>query len=68
MITNFIFRKVIMFLLNFFVMNAIAEECFYKLLWIKKMFNKILFSDKEYLDRIERHYDQFKKTLKTISN
>lgn len=29
------------------------------------MFNKILFSDKEYLNRITKHYDQFKKTLKT---
>ena len=32
---------------------------------ILRMFNKILFSDKEYLNRITKHYDQFKKTLKT---
>ena len=32
---------------------------------ILRMFNKILFSDKEYLSRIIKHYDQFKKTLKT---
>ena len=31
---------------------------------ILRMFNKILFSDKEYLSRIIKHYDQFKKTLK----
>lgn len=33
---------------------------------ILRMFNQILFSDKEYLKRITKHYDQFKKTLKTI--
>jgi len=32
---------------------------------ILRMFNRILFSDKEYLNRIIKHYDQFKKTLKT---
>jgi len=32
---------------------------------ILKMFDKILFSDKKYLARIEKHYNQFKKTLKT---
>lgn len=32
---------------------------------VLKMFNQILFSDKEYLDRIEKHYGQFKKILKT---
>lgn len=32
---------------------------------ILRMFNKLLFSDKEYLDRITKHYDLFKKTLKT---
>lgn len=31
---------------------------------VLKMFNTILFSDKEYLNRITKHYDQFKKTLK----
>lgn len=31
---------------------------------VLKMFNKVLFSDKEYLNRITKHYDQFKKTLK----
>jgi hypothetical protein len=30
---------------------------------IFKLFNKILFSDKAYLARIERHYNQFKKML-----
>jgi|AntRauTorcE11898_2_1112593.scaffolds.fasta_scaffold03083_6 hypothetical protein len=35
---------------------------------VLKMFNKILLSDIEYLDRIKKHYDQFKKTLKTISD
>ncbi|NEW81742.1 MAG: hypothetical protein GZ094_05200 [Mariniphaga sp.] len=35
---------------------------------VLKMFYKILFSDKVYLDRIEKHYDQFKKALKTISD
>jgi hypothetical protein len=35
---------------------------------VLKMFYKILFSDIEYLNRIEKHYDQFKKTLKTISD
>ena len=35
---------------------------------ILRMFNKILFSDKEYLSRIIKHYDQFKKTLKTKRN
>ncbi len=32
---------------------------------IFRMFNKILFTDKEYLNRIAKHYDQFKITLKT---
>jgi hypothetical protein len=35
---------------------------------VLKMFNKILFSDKEYLNRITKHYDQFKKTLKAQRN
>lgn len=30
---------------------------------ILKLFNKILFMDKAYLARIERHYNQFKKML-----
>jgi len=36
--------------------SEISEE-------ILMMFKKILFSDQEYLDRIERHYDQFRKNL-----
>ena len=32
---------------------------------ILRMFNKILLSDKEYLNRITKHYNQFKNTLKT---
>ena len=35
---------------------------------VLKMFNRILFSDKEYLNRITKHYDQFKKTLKAQRN
>jgi len=32
---------------------------------ILKMFNKLLLTDKEYLKRITKHYEQFKKALKT---
>ena len=35
---------------------------------VLKMFDKILFSDKKYLDRIERHYNRFKKRLKKIND
>lgn len=32
---------------------------------ILQMFKKLLFTDKEYMDRIQRHYRQFKMQLKT---
>jgi hypothetical protein len=32
---------------------------------VLKMFNAILFSDKEYLNRIEKHYNEFKMSLKS---
>jgi molybdopterin-biosynthesis enzyme MoeA-like protein len=35
---------------------------------ILKMFNEVLFSDKDYLARIEKHYKQFKKKLETMNN
>jgi len=35
---------------------------------ILKMFDSLLFSDKIYLDRIERHYNRFKKRLKKIND
>lgn len=35
---------------------------------ILKMFNKILLTDKMYMNRIKKHYDQFKKTLRTNRN
>ena len=35
---------------------------------ILNMFNKVLFTDKYYLDRIENHYNQFKKALDTIND
>ncbi len=34
---------------------------------VLKMFYKILFTDEKYLHRIEKHYNQFKRALKTIS-
>lgn len=35
---------------------------------VLKMFDKTVFSDKEYLDRIEKHYNRFKKRLKKIND
>jgi hypothetical protein len=32
---------------------------------VLKMFNAILFSDKEYIDRIKKHYDEFKINLRS---
>lgn len=32
---------------------------------VLKMFNQILFSDKDYIDRIKKHYNEFRTRLKT---
>ncbi len=41
--------------------TAISDRVF-------NMFNSLLFPDKDYLDRIERHYYQFRMVLKAINN